>query len=120
MMNSPLSNRQPDRRFDATMLKPKSIKIFPAHPSEINENVPENKLERNVGKNPPQVKAISFAELIKPLAEAFKQEQQWVKDFGQEKIILSADLHDIVMMFGKLQQTPPKTSNDEMPPGDLP
>ncbi len=127
MMNSPLSNRQPNwpnRRFDMSSWQHKSIKIFPPTPdhtaeAEADPNPSDSVLNKKQSSNEPLhgLKAISFCDLIAPLAEALKQNQQWVEDFGQEKIILPADLHEIVLMFGELQQGDSNISKrDQDPP----
>lgn len=90
MMNLPL----PQRRFDDAHFKKKNVDLL---------NLMPTKKADQAKKPEDQLKMVALSELINPLIKAIEQSQPWVEDFGQEQIIVSADLHEVLNAFANLQ-----------------
>ena len=50
-----------------------------------------------------ELKLVSLNEFLQPLVAAVGQRQPWVDDFGDDKVMLSADLYEVIREFAKLQ-----------------
>ena len=49
------------------------------------------------------LKRVSLGEFIQPLVTAAGQRQPWLEDFGNDSIMLPADLYDVIKEYSRLQ-----------------
>lgn len=54
-----------------------------------------------------ELKQLSLAEFLQPLATAIRQKQPWVDDFGTDQIMVSPDLYEVIQTFAVMQSKRP-------------
>ena len=52
----------------------------------------------------PQV-AITLSEFIEPLLDAVESDRTWIRDFKDDSVTISKDLHDVLLAYRKLRKS---------------
>ena len=74
----------------------------------LNSDADEQAADRlkRVRQSRDELNLVSLQELLQPLVKAVGQRQQWVEDFRDDQVMLSADLYEVLREFSRLQESP--------------
>ena len=77
---------------------------LPLPPRETGSVLPGQPSNSSTTDQPASpLKRVSLGEFIQPLVAAAGQRQPWLEDFGDESIMLPADLYDVIREYARLQ-----------------
>ena len=82
------------------MDKESRLKIYfgPHDHLQVNEASP-----RQAGND--QNVVVKLAEILDPLTDAIDTDRRWLKDFRDDEVTISKDLHDVLAAYQKLKRS---------------
>lgn len=103
-----------DRADDTTPNEPPKVErvsneCSPNVPTSIEQVLVEPRWKRELdqitGVAPVKTRSIPLKTLVPLLLHAERSDRAWLRDFAEDVVTIDADLHDVLVAYGKMQSS---------------